>query len=219
MIERNRNTMIMNTLDYLKILKNEIHTVVCATSDDNGMPYTSVMDIMLADEQGLYFITAKGKGVYKRLISQSFIALSGFYGGDGSLNKKAVSIRGAVLEAGDGLLADVFRENPYMGDIYPNEESRKALTVFQLYEGAGEYFDLSAKPITRDTFMLSSKQAGTAGYYITPKCSGCKRCLPGCPTNCIMEGNPYKIEQRNCLHCGICKEICPENAVIYRGYR
>ena len=34
-----------------------------------------------------------------------------------------------------------------MHTIYPTEESMKALTVFQIYEGNGEWFDLSKKPI------------------------------------------------------------------------
>ena len=31
--------------------------------------------------------------------------------------------------------------NPYMNEIYPTEESRRALTVFQIYEGTGEWFN------------------------------------------------------------------------------
>ena len=41
-----------------------------------------------------------------------------------------------------------------MFEIYPTEESRKALTVFQIYEGSGEWFDLSKKPIERASFTF-----------------------------------------------------------------
>lgn len=34
-------------------------------------------------------------------------------------------------------------------EIYPKVESMSALTVFQLYKGSGEWFDLSKKPIER----------------------------------------------------------------------
>ena len=43
----------MKTIDYLAILKNEIHSAVFATIDENGLPCTRVIDIMLADETGI----------------------------------------------------------------------------------------------------------------------------------------------------------------------
>lgn len=55
----------MQTADYLKILKDEIHSVVFATIDENGLPDARVIDIMLADSDSLYFITAKGKSLYE----------------------------------------------------------------------------------------------------------------------------------------------------------
>lgn len=58
-----------------------------------------------------------------------------------------------------------FQKNPYMAEIYPQEESRTALEVFQVAEGTGEFFDLSVKPIFRDTFVLggsAEKEDGSA---------------------------------------------------------
>ena len=149
----------MNTNYYLKFLKDEIHSTVFATIDENGLPVTCVIDIMLADENGLYFITAKGKNFYNRLIKNRFVAISGMKGED-TLSSVSISIRGKVRELGNSLLEKVFQENPYMADIYPSYESRSVLTVFQLYEGTGEIFDLSKKPIFRDTFSIgNSKEA------------------------------------------------------------
>lgn len=48
----------METKDYLRILEEEIHSTVIATVDKEGKPVTRVIDIMLADEDSLYFITA-----------------------------------------------------------------------------------------------------------------------------------------------------------------
>ena len=48
----------------------------------------------------------------------------------------AVSVRGKVKEIGADMLPLLFEKNPYMLEIYPTEESRKALTVFQIYEGS-----------------------------------------------------------------------------------
>ena len=53
----------MKTEDYLKILVEEIHSATVATIADDGHPQTRVIDMMLYDENGMYFLTAKGKAV------------------------------------------------------------------------------------------------------------------------------------------------------------
>lgn len=75
-----------------------------------------------------------------------------------TLSRAAVSVRGKVQEIGKTPLLRLFEKNPYMNEIYPSEESRQALTVFHLYEGSGEWFDLSKKPIERASFTIGSKQ-------------------------------------------------------------
>lgn len=210
----------MQTADYLKILKDEIHSVVFATIDGNGLPDARVIDIMLADADSLYFITARGKEFYRQLVEQKFAAVSGMTGGKSSLDKKAVSIRGSIRSIGSEKLDEVFTENPYMNEIYPNRESRKALEVFQMYEGRGEYFDLSVKPIYRDTFYLGRKYdyRKEYGFYVTENCSQCGKCLSECPQGCMdaAEGK-VSINQAHCLHCGRCCEICPRKAIVKRG--
>ena len=146
--------LTMQTADYLKILKDEIHSAVFATIDENGLPDARVIDIMLVDSDSLYFITAKGKGFYRQFMEQKFAAVSGMTDGKDSLDKKAVSVRGKIRNIGNKKLEEVFARNPYMNEIYPSVESRNALEVFQMYEGQGEYFDLSVKPIYRDIFYL-----------------------------------------------------------------
>lgn len=49
----------MKTADYLKILKDEIHSAVFATIDANGLPDARVIDIMLVDSGSLYFIARR----------------------------------------------------------------------------------------------------------------------------------------------------------------
>ena len=51
----------METRKYLSYIVNEIHTTVAATVDDEGLPVTTAIDMMDSDENGLYFLTAKGK--------------------------------------------------------------------------------------------------------------------------------------------------------------
>ena len=211
----------MQTSDYLKILKNEIHSAVFSTIDENGLPDARVIDIMLTDSDSLYFITAKGKKFYRQLMEQQFAAVSGMTGGNNSLDKKAISVRGKIRNIGKDKLGEVFAENPYMHEIYPSMESQNALEVFQMYEGQGEYFDLSVKPIYRDTFYLGENPGNHTeehGFYITENCIQCGKCFSECPQSCIVvtEGKVL-INQAHCLHCGRCYEICPEKAILKRG--
>lgn len=207
----------MTAIEYLKYLQVEIHTTVAATVDDNGLPVTCAVDIMNADENGLYFLTAKGKGLYNRLKKREYIALTGMEGED-TMSCVAVSVRGKVRELGNGLLLHLFQKNPYMNEIYPTAESQKALTVFQMYEGSGEWFDLSKKPIERASFTFGGAEIKKDGYCITSGCIGCRTCESVCPQNCIdFTKIPAVIQQGNCLHCGNCMEVCPQNAVIREG--
>lgn len=203
----------MDTEEYLQILHKEIHSTAFATVDESGLPQVRIIDIMLVDDDSLYFITAKGKEFYRQLEKQKFVAITGMTSGSGdSLTKKAISIRGKVRNVGQHLLNEVFEQNPYMKEIYP-KNARHALEVFQLYEGQGEYFDLSSKPIYRDIFTLGDKKAEHSQYVIDEKCIGCNECTKICPEQCIDKGAPYFIRQENCLHCGLCLESCPSNAI------
>lgn len=203
----------MKTIDILNELQRNIHTAVFATVDENGLPQTCVIDIMLADENGLYFLTAKGKAFYDLLMSSQFAAISGIKGED-TLSSVAISVRGRVRNVGEEHLAEIFEKNPYMAKIYPTEKSRKALVVFQLYQGEGEYFDLSQLPPFRQGFSFGGSKTHERGYHIrVEKCTGCQRCLHVCPTGCISQTVPRVIDTSHCLHCGNCMSACTANAV------
>lgn len=207
----------MNVNEILKFLEQEIHSVIMATVDNNGLPVTCAIDIMDSDEAGLYFLTARGKGFYDRLKANGYVALTGMKG-DSTLSCVAISVRGKVQELGSAFLQKLFEKNLYMNEIYPTKQSRQTLTVFQLYEGSGEWFDLSKKPIERTSFLIGNLQVEQQGYEITPKCIGCKACQSVCPQNCIdFTVIPAVIKQENCLHCGNCMAVCPQKAVIRKG--
>lgn len=206
----------MNAREYLRVLKEEIHSTAIATVDENGLPQVRIIDIMLVEDDKLYFITAKGKEFYKQLKKQKYVAITGITNGDAnnSLTKKSISIRGKVKCLGGELLDIIFNENQYMKEIYP-KESRSALEVFCLYEGNGEFFDLSRKPIFRERFIIGNDKKTNAEYIILAKCIGCGVCEDVCPQKCIDNGKPYVINQNNCLHCGLCVEKCPVNAISF----
>ena len=205
-----------NAESYFRYLVNEIHTTVVATVDDEGLPVTAAIDMMDSDENGLYFLTAKGKGFYDRLKKRGFLAFTGMKGED-TMSSVAVSVRGKVRELGFDRIPDLFAKNPYMNEIYPTASSREALTVFQIYEGTGEWFDLSKKPIERASFTVGGAKEKAEGYFITDACIGCQSCVEVCPQQCIAAENiPLVINQTNCLHCGNCLTVCPAGAVERR---
>ena len=208
----------METKDYFSFLVNEIHTTVVATVDEECLPVTAAIDMMDYDENSLYFLTAKGKGFYDRLVKQGFLAFTALKGED-MMSSVALSVCGRVRELGYDKIPELFEKNPYMHEIYPTEESMHALTVFQIYEGTGEWFDLREKPIERASFSFGNAEKKLEGYFITDACMGCGSCAAVCPQNCIiMDGIPYVIEQEHCLHCGNCFEACPVGAVERRQY-
>lgn len=206
----------MMAKDCLRIISDEIHTTIVATVDDEGLPVTAAIDMMMSDESGLFFLTARGKSFYERLTKRKYLALTALKGED-TMHSLAVSLRGKVQELGSALLPMLFEKNPYMAEIYPTEASREALTVFQIYEGSGEYFDLSKRPIDRTSFSFGGAENKAEGYAITGTCIGCGSCVTVCPQNCIASGNvPFVIQQEHCLHCGNCLVACPVGAVVKR---
>lgn len=203
-------------LKYLTFLQEEIHTTVVASINKENKPVTCIIDMMLSDETGLYFLTAKGKAFYERIINNPSISISGFIGED-TLSSKSITVQGEVKEVGSTLLDEIFDKNTYMEKIYPSKESRKALTVFKVFKGTGEYFDLSSKPIFRESFSFGDVTTQAHGYFVTKQCVGCKTCINVCPQQCIqiVDGYAY-IHQENCLHCGRCMDVCPVKAINKR---
>lgn len=206
----------MSAQKYLEFLQKEIHSTIMATVSADGSPATCVIDMMLVDENGLYFLTAKGKSLYQRLVAQPKISITGLVGED-TMSSKSVTITCEAREIFDERLEEIFIKNPYMCDIYPQEDSREALTVFHIFKGKGEFFDLTTRPITRETFSFGGVDRSVSGYFVNEKCVGCNKCVSICPQNCIDTSTvPVVINQSNCLHCGACLNVCPTNAIEFK---
>ena len=206
----------METRDYLKQIVEELHTSVMATVDAEGHPVTCAIDIMDWDETGLYFLTAKGKSLYDRLTADGHLAITLMKGTD-TMNTLAVSLKGCARELGPDRLPDLFRKNPYMNKIYPTEESRQALTVFQIYEGTGEWFNMGGGNIEHHEFSLGGAELSVEGYYITEECTKCGTCIESCPRSAILlsEDEPVAvIDQAHCIKCGNCFSTCPFRAIV-----
>ncbi len=201
----------MSTLNYLEILVDKIHSTTVATIAEDGHPQTRVIDMMLWDENGVYFLTAKGKAFYEQLMQQQYIALSA------TKDKLSVSLRGKIKNIGNKKLDEIFEKNTYMQKIYP-DDTRIALEVFQIYEAEGQYFDISdPSHIVRDSFVIGAVEQKESGYFVGEGCIGCKLCYSVCPQKCIdISSKPVVIDQKHCLHCGRCTEICPKQVIEKR---
>lgn len=157
----------MKRNDYLKLLVEGIHSTTVATIGVDGHPQTRVIDMMLWDEQGVYFLTAKGKAFYTQLMEQGFIALSA------TKDKVSISLRGKIKNIGSEKLDEIFVKSPYMQAIYPGD-TRAALEVFCLYEAEGEYFDISDPAhVIRDSIVIGHTQTVLTGYFVGTGCIGC----------------------------------------------
>ncbi|MDO4269488.1 MAG: 4Fe-4S binding protein [Eubacteriales bacterium] len=186
-----------------------------ATVDGAGRPQVRVIDVMLVEDEALYFCTARGKEFCEQLISGGYAAVT-------AMNKafQTVRLSGPVekLDEQKRWIDRIFEANPVMNGVYPGE-SRYILEPFCIRSGQLEFFDLGKSPIERAYFSIGTAAPAEKGYEITDACVGCGRCAKQCPQQCIDVGKPYKIRQSHCLHCGLCGESCPVRAVVRRGAR
>lgn len=104
----------MQAKDYLQYIAEKIHSTVFATVDSGGRPVTCAIDIMDCDENGLYFLTARGKHFYNRLKANENIAFTAMKGGD-TLSRVAVSVQGKAKEIGPGRLPGLFQKKSVHG--------------------------------------------------------------------------------------------------------
>lgn len=199
----------MNATDCLNILK-DVKDCAFATVDENGVPHNRIIDVMLVENEKLYFLTARGKHFYSQIANNGYVAVT-------ALNSswQTVRLTGRVekQENQKYWIDKMFEYNPSMNNVYPGE-SRYILEPFCIKDGELEFFDLSGEPIYRESFVLGKGVVHQKGFFIGEECIGCGVCQSGCPQQCIKSGEPFVIEQNNCLHCGLCYENCPVQAIV-----
>jgi uncharacterized pyridoxamine 5'-phosphate oxidase family protein/Pyruvate/2-oxoacid:ferredoxin oxidoreductase delta subunit len=190
----------------LKILR-QIKSITFATTTQNS-PSARIIDVMMVKEDGLYFLTARGKSFFQQLKTDHKVAICG-------MNRQytAVRIEGEIRFCNNPDIIDqIFQHNPVMTRLYPGEK-KDILEGFHLFRGKGEIFDLSSAPPVRQRFAFGGETVNPPGYHINDDCTGCGVCIDACPVDIISEAEIFKIDRRHCLECGRCAEICPEGAV------
>jgi uncharacterized pyridoxamine 5'-phosphate oxidase family protein/ferredoxin len=177
-----RDNVMNKSVEKAFMLLREVKSVAVATLN-SGTPDVRIADVMLAERDGLYFITARGKPYYRQIRENPKLAICG-------MDKNYVSVR-------------------VVGDIqFCNDRN----TVDKIFEH-NPIFDLSMEPPLRTRFAFGGETVNPPGYLITDKCTACGLCLDACPVGVISEGKVYLIDGSHCLECGRCAEVCPEDAI------
>ena len=128
--------------NYLEYLAKEIPVTVIATTDDIGQPVTSAIDIIDNTKNSLFFIVEKNHGLYNRLKLQKFLSLTGVKLKNHS-ESETITIRGMAREINSKNISDLIKKNPYMLDLYLYKKDQEKLTLFEIFDGIGEYIHLN----------------------------------------------------------------------------
>lgn len=190
-------------LEFLRKIKS----VSIATVSEDG-PSVRIADVMLVEDEKLYFVTARGKSFYKQLKKIPKIAIVSM-----DDKYKTVRVSGDIIFVDRSYIDKIFEANPGLNSLYPGNK-KDILEVFCMIKGRGEVFDLSVTPPVRQRFSFGEEVEHPCGYTITDKCIACGNCKDACPTKSIKENEIYKVNTSTCLECGRCQEICPVDAIL-----
>lgn len=130
----------MSAENYLKILQDKIGLAVIGTINDKQNPDSRYINIGVANEQGVFFMTSPSSKFYFQLMAHPFVSITGMAKAEGEI--EVIRIMGEVRTLGQDKLEEVLKDNPYVKDVYPDEEKRKDVQVFQVFKGTGNYMHL-----------------------------------------------------------------------------
>ncbi len=120
-----------------------------ATVDEKGNPQVRAFQVMLIENDMVYFCTGAGKKVYKQMQANPNVAFCVT-----SPDYVSVRLNGRVRFFEDkGLKERILDENPGVKAIYKSADN-PALATFYLESGTAEVFDLSGLPPRREFFRF-----------------------------------------------------------------
>jgi uncharacterized pyridoxamine 5'-phosphate oxidase family protein/NAD-dependent dihydropyrimidine dehydrogenase PreA subunit len=184
-----------------------------ATVDASGAPQVRNISAIHYEGMALYFLTARGKYFADELRADGRVQILAY-----TMYKETIRLSGRAFEVPaqeqQKWMDRIYEEQPYLANVYPGD-TKKIDTIFCLKDYRIEYFCLSARPITRQYFVVGEAEPIRKGYFIADDCIGCGVCQTVCPQEDITEGTPFSIDPEHCLQCGNCFENCPVG-VIHR---
>ena len=86
-------------------------------------------------------MTSPKTNFYKQLQNNQKVAITAMKSEDYLI--QVIRIEGVVKKIGRERLEEVLKDNPFVKDVYPNEEDIAGVQVFHLYDGKGFYHSLT----------------------------------------------------------------------------
>lgn len=202
-------------MDAATIMKQleDMRELVISSVDADGNPQSRVIEVGLVEGEHLIFLTARGKDFYRELMANPHISVIGFSMKTWIQIRITCKVHHFEGDKQHEMVDRVIKRRPSIGELYPGD-SRYILEAFEINSGTIETYDLSSQKIKRHEFTFGGAESVRRGYFITDDCTGCGTCAMLCPQQCIIEGDPYRIDPDHCEYCGLCQENCPSDAII-----
>jgi uncharacterized pyridoxamine 5'-phosphate oxidase family protein/Pyruvate/2-oxoacid:ferredoxin oxidoreductase delta subunit len=183
-----------------------------ATVDEKGHPQVRSISAVHFEPDAIYFYTARGKNFCRQLLDDGHVQIHALTKFKEMIRLSAVA-KPVPEEEQEHWKNVIFEEQPYLVNVYPGD-TRSIGIIFSIRDAQIEYFNLGVRPIDRYYYTMGDATPEVKGFSITDACIQCGTCMANCPQECIIEGEPFRIQAEHCLHCGNCFENCPVEAIV-----
>ena len=183
-----------------------------ATVDEKGHPQVRSISAVHFEPDAIYFYTARGKNFCRQLLDDGHVQIHALTKFKEMIRLSAVA-KPVPEEEQEHWKDVIFEEQPYLVNVYPGD-TRSIGIIFSIRDAQIEYFNLGVRPIDRYYYTMGDATPEVKGFSITDACIQCGTCMANCPQECIIEGEPFRIQAEHCLHCGNCFENCPVEAIV-----
>ncbi len=208
----------------------KIGCLTFATINEIGEPETRIAHLRAYDEKGIYFMTMHTKSFYKQLKENGKISICGLCANSNVDHDEngfpifdigyAISMTGNVEEIS---IEEIKSKNNDMFDFcIKDQEKYQAMVVFCIKSARGEMFDYDFEKSKREN-KLERKYFAYNGGNIKYKglkieeaeCIACGICKTKCSFLAIeqKESGKYEIDMTHCDECGDCYINCPVKAI------
>lgn len=195
---------------------HEVRWLPFATVGIDGLPSCRTIDFNLLSDGLIYFETEKGKPIYSDLLRCPVGTLCTLIGeGDRIHQKIMVRMRTLVepVEQDDPIVEEFFARNP--GTMALFARTPEVMQLFRLKLGQGEiYQTYEDDAVCFMRFVFGEIEPEKARYRVDERrCIRCGVCKEVCAHGAVQVGDPYSIDPKKCLKCGACYSRCPAQSI------